>query len=148
MTNNFDSDPEPSPLDELANAVEGSGYPAKGVGESHFTCSNCGYNLSGSVIGGQCPECGTLITASLRTQARRPSLPKLGFTTPILATLFCCTIGGIVALVYTSSANSAQTMGEYNKAKKGRDTWLMISYITLPVVVIIQLIIAAMEQGL
>ncbi|MEM9020189.1 MAG: DUF4190 domain-containing protein [Planctomycetota bacterium] len=31
-----------------------------------YRCSNCGYDLSGSAIGGFCPECGTPVTDSIR----------------------------------------------------------------------------------
>lgn len=51
----------------------------------------------------------------------------------ILCTLFCCQIGGIVAIVYASGANSAREAGNYAlgaaKAKVAK-TWLWVSVFT------------------
>ncbi|MHC5114720.1 MAG: DUF4190 domain-containing protein [Planctomycetota bacterium] len=38
------------------------------VSQSQFNCHQCGYNLTGGVIGGSCPECGEPIESSLASQ--------------------------------------------------------------------------------
>lgn len=37
--------------------------------ETGVRCARCGYDLSGSPVGGSCPECGTAVQASLRSGA-------------------------------------------------------------------------------
>lgn len=41
--------------------------PAENIRYSSFSCIQCGYNLTGIVIGGHCPECGCLVERSLAT---------------------------------------------------------------------------------
>ncbi|MFN3167240.1 MAG: DUF4190 domain-containing protein [Phycisphaeraceae bacterium] len=40
--------------------------PPPSVRSSSYACSRCGYDLSGSVVGGACPECGAPVSESLR----------------------------------------------------------------------------------
>jgi hypothetical protein len=52
---------------------------------------------------------------------------------PILATLFCCLIGGIVAIVTTSQANSKGAAGDIVGAQRDVKTarnWLILSALT------------------
>lgn len=39
------------------------------IAPTSYHCSHCGYDLSGSAIGGSCPECGTPVADSLRFAA-------------------------------------------------------------------------------
>lgn len=43
-------------------------YPK--IDAASFKCSQCGYDLSGSAIGGVCPECGASVQGSIRASAR------------------------------------------------------------------------------
>ena len=59
-------------------------------------------------------------------------LPKLGFVAPVLVTLFCCVLGGIISLVYTSKANTAAVTGDvhgYEGAKRARTGWIVASVV-------------------
>jgi len=52
---------------------------------------------------------------------------------PILVTLFCCLIGGIISIVYASSANTKGAAGDIagaNAAAKASKTWLIVSIVT------------------
>jgi len=40
-------------------------YPQP-IQSSRYTCASCGYDLSGSAIGGSCPECGISVEESIR----------------------------------------------------------------------------------
>jgi len=49
---------------------------------------------------------------------------------PILVTIFCCLIGGIIALVYTGQANSKAAAGDIAGANRDKSTarlWVIIS---------------------
>ena len=41
------------------------------ISESQIACVKCGYNLTGSAIGGVCPECGESVGASLPSSGGR-----------------------------------------------------------------------------
>ncbi len=63
------------------------------------------------------------------------ALPKVGYVGPVLTTIFCCLIGGIVSLMYTGKANTAAAIGnaeEYQKAVRSRRGWLIASIIIGP----------------
>jgi L-lactate permease len=49
---------------------------------------------------------------------------------PVLVTLCCCLVGGIVAIVYTSQANTAGAAGDVALAEKNAKTanvWMIVS---------------------
>lgn len=49
---------------------------------------------------------------------------------PILVTVFCCLIGGIISIVYASSANNKALMGDIagaEAAKRTSATWMWVS---------------------
>jgi hypothetical protein len=104
------------------------------LSESDLKCAGCGYNLTGATIGGRCPECGTTVEESLtaRGAVRASNLPSASYVGPVLATIFCCLIGGVVAIVYTSKANTAAGLGndlEYRAAMRRRGWWLAVSVV-------------------
>jgi len=103
------------------------------VEDTGIACRTCGANLSGTAIGSRCPECGTPVAESLRfRQGAGMQLEPQGYVGPILVTVLCCLIGGIIAIVYTGKANSAARVGdqrEYDRACKIRDGWMLASII-------------------
>jgi len=57
--------------------------------------------------------------------------PKTWLVESILATLFCCLIGGIVGIVYASQVDSKWAQGDSIGAQKSSDNaklWVMISF--------------------
>jgi hypothetical protein len=49
----------------------------------------------------------------------------------ILATIFCCLIGGIISIIYASNANSAYAAGNIAEAQKANNTaktWFWVSF--------------------
>ncbi|MCC6906445.1 MAG: DUF4190 domain-containing protein [Phycisphaerales bacterium] len=59
---------------------------------SGYACIECGYDLSGTAIGGQCPECGRAIVDSLRArQSEMPasSMPVTSLILGILGVVAC-----------------------------------------------------------
>lgn len=80
---------------------------------SGYACIECGYDLSGTAVGGQCPECGRPTADSLRTlpvQTSNSSLPMtamvLGIVS-IVSVLVCLPLAvcGPVALALGWKAN-------------------------------------------
>ena len=51
---------------------------------------------------------------------------------PILATIFCCLIGGIVSIVYTANANTKAAGGDFAGAERDKSTartWMIVSLV-------------------
>ena len=64
---------------------------------------------------------------------------------PILATIFCCLIGGIVSIVMTAQANSKGVAGDIAGAQRDARTartWLIISVLTPVAVILVYAVIA------
>jgi hypothetical protein len=105
------------------------------IRQSKLTCVKCGYNLTGTAVGGYCPECGMLIEKSLeRFGATRPThfLPYVSYVIPVLFTVCLCPVGGIASIFYTTKANEAAALGRperYWAARKRRDTWMAASIV-------------------
>ena len=73
----------------------------------------------------------------LRARRGRVHVPNL-LPWAILATIFCCQIGGILAIIFAVQANSAAERGEAGaarRAEKNARMWLWISAVTLPAVI-------------
>ena len=96
-------------------------------------CQSCGADVSASPVGGVCPNCRTPIQQTVHAQAmasHQAPIAQLGFAFPILVTIFCCLIGGIIAIVYTSKANTAAVVGnriEFEGARRVRNGWMIAS---------------------
>ena len=82
------SDPSPRPQAPSPSRVKPTG----------FSCTACGYNLSGTTIGGICPECGVLVEHSLRKATATPRTSGHAITSLVLGILslvLCALIGPI-----------------------------------------------------
>ena len=83
-------------------------------------CTKCGAAVNGGA--GFCPACGTPVPANGTPVAANQAAPA-GVAVPnymvwsILSTLFCCLIGGIVAIVYSSKVNTKLAQGDIEGAK-------------------------------
>lgn len=80
--------------------------PMTGVAPSSVCCISCGYDLSGTAIGGHCPECGADVAQSLRphtTGPRTSGFAIASFVCGVLSLVLaaCIPFGllGIVAIV-------------------------------------------------
>ena len=68
---------------------------------------------------------------------------------PILITLCCCLIGGIVAIVYTSQANAAGAAGDIALAERNArtaKTWMIVSVVLGVISAIVGGVISALSQ--
>ncbi len=89
-------------------------------------CTRCGVPVNdGAEV---CPACGTPVAANQAAPA--------GVTVPnymiwsILSTVFCCLIGGIVAIVFSSQVNAKLAQGDIKGAKaasKMAKIWLIVN---------------------
>lgn len=127
------SEPTPNPpINSRAGQPPSSASPplAKQAypGEPQFVqvpCRACGYNLTGIAIGGNCPECGTSVDASLFAAG---SAPVNGFavTSMVLGIVSClgsccCPAGliGIIGLSFGIVAMAQINKDTYSNGSKG-----------------------------
>lgn len=140
----------PEPATEKSALTGHVGRTAEdNVSETTVRCPGCGYNLTGAVIGGRCPECGEAVEHALRSRRAGPSLPRVSYVMPVLMTIFCCVIGGIVSVVYTSKANTAAEIGEvasYESAMSKRRGWMIVNYALLLILVFLQIVAIVAEM--
>ena len=91
-------------------------------------CQNCGQSNPADAV--QCSACGvTLAIAAPPPPAPRPYIPN-HLVWAILATLFCCLPGGIVAIVYAARVDGKVAAGDIAGARSDSDNaklWSMIS---------------------
>ena len=109
-------------------------------------CTKCGAAVNGGA--GFCPACGTPVPANGTPVAANQAAPA-GVAVPnymvwsILSTLFCCLIGGIVAIVYSSKVNTKLAQGDIegakaaSKAAKGWNIANLVVGFVLPVLFIL-----------
>lgn len=98
-------------------------------------CSKCGATINGDAA--FCPACGTPVLASGSPNAVNQTAPA-GDAVPnymvgaILTTLFCCLIGGIVAIVFSSQVNTKLAQGDIEGAKAASKTakiWIIVNLV-------------------
>lgn len=91
-------------------------------------CQNCGQSNPADAV--QCSACG--VTLAIAVPAPQPPPPYIPnhLVWAILATLFCCLPGGIVAIVYAARVDGKVAAGDIAGARSDSENaklWSMIS---------------------
>lgn len=91
------------------------------VESAPFRCVSCGYDLSGTVIGGQCPECGARVVQSLRALEAGEKTSQLALWSMIVGILgiAVCGIAGPPAIIMGYMARNAMRAGGYSRNSQG-----------------------------
>ena len=92
-------------------------------------CKNCGNQIADAAV--VCPKCGVPVAGTSVASATE-QVPN-HMVGAILTALFCCQIGGIVAIVYAAQVNTKLARGDIEGARaasKTANTWIMVSIIT------------------
>ena len=91
-------------------------------------CAQCGAQIDDKAV--VCPKCGVPVAGSKpATQVAAVGVPN-HLVGAILTALFCCLIGGIIAIIYSTQANTKLAMGDVDGAKaaaKTAQTWIFIN---------------------
>lgn len=92
-------------------------------------CKNCGNQIADAAV--VCPKCGVPVAGkSVASATEQVPNHMVG---AILTALFCCQIGGIVAIIYAAQVNSKLASGDVEGARaasKTANTWIMVNIIT------------------
>ena len=77
---------------------------------SRVSCVNCGYNLTGVTIGGECPECGALIETSIQGRLSAPTSQAAlwSMVIGIISLAFCSVLGPISIVLYFKARKDIQ----------------------------------------
>ena len=92
-------------------------------------CKNCGNQIADAAV--VCPKCG--VPGAGKSVASATEQVPNHMVGAILTALFCCQIGGIVAIVYAAQVNTKLARGDIEGARaasKTANTWIMVSIIT------------------
>ena len=105
-------------------------------------CKNCGNQIADAAV--VCPKCGVPVAGkSVASATEQVPNHMVG---AILTALFCCQIGGIVAIVYAAQVNSKLARGDIEGARaasKTANTWITVNIITGVLIGVIYAIIGA-----
>lgn len=92
-------------------------------------CKNCGNEIADAAV--VCPKCGVPVDGKqLAPATEQVSNHMVG---AILTTIFCCQIGGIIAIIYAAQVNSKLARGDIGGAQsdsKTAYTWIIVNVIT------------------
>lgn len=100
------------------------------VQPTSMRCSQCGYDLSGATVGGNCPECGMEIMTSIRAD----SLPTSGKAVASLVLGICsivlgCASYGLIsiicaplAVIFGYQAHNVAAAGRVSRSSHGMAT--------------------------
>ena len=92
-------------------------------------CKNCGNQIANAAI--VCPKCGVPVAG----KSIAPAIEQIPnhMVGAILTAIFCCQIGGIVAIIYAAQVNCKLACGDLAGAKDASNaasTWIMVNVVT------------------
>ena len=118
-------------------------------------CDECGAEINNNAV--ICPMCGVPVSG----KGAAPAAPRANYATPasnvvvpnhmvgaVLTALFCCLIGGIIAIVYASQVNTKLAQGDIAGAQAASRTangWIIANVIFGLVIIVLNVSLAAAE---
>lgn len=106
-------------------------------------CSECGAEINDNAV--ICPKCGVPVAGKKLAAASNVAVPN-HMVGAILTTVFCCLIGGIIAIVYASQVNTKLAQGDIagaQAASKAANGWIIANVILGVVVGLFYIIVCA-----
>lgn len=92
-------------------------------------CAECGAEINDKAV--VCPKCGVPVAGKKVAAASDVAVPN-HMVGAILTTVFCCLIGGIIAIVYASQVNTKLAQGDIagaQAASKAANGWIIANII-------------------
>lgn len=139
------ADEENGDKDDVAKDVEkeDAGTPEKRTVELKKTPEEINAEKTGQTVPPPVPGIG--VTPQNDNWQPIPECPPTNLVWAILATVLCCQILGIVAIIYAAQVESKYRLGQYDLARKYSDRaaiWCMVSFAAGLVYVPVALIVA------
>ena len=91
-------------------------------------CANCGNQIADAAV--VCPKCGVPVAGKCVSPATE-QVPN-HMVGAVLTTLFCCQIGGIVAIIYAAQVNTKLARGDVEGARAASRTanrWIIANIV-------------------
>ena len=111
-------------------------------------CTECGAQISDETT--VCPKCGVPVAGKNVAAAGNVHVPS-HMVGAILTTVFCCVIGGIVAMVYASQVNTKLAQGDIagaQSASRSAFGWMIASAIFGGVCGLLYLVLCVAAAGM
>lgn len=92
-------------------------------------CSECGAEINDKAV--VCPKCGVPVAGKGFDANGRPAVPN-HMVAAVLTTIFCCLIGGIIAIIYASQVNTKLAQGDIAGAQSASKTamgWIIANIV-------------------
>jgi hypothetical protein len=92
-------------------------------------CSECGAEISDKAV--VCTKCGVPVAGKGFNANGKPAVPN-HMVGAVLTTIFCCLIGGIIAIIYASQVNTKLAQGDIAGAQSAARTamgWIIANLI-------------------
>lgn len=103
------------------------------IERSNYRCITCGYDLSGSAIGGNCPECGTPVEQTIRVSNENTGSSSTAVTCMVLGIvgIVACGLLGPFAIWLYYKARDEVATGKAPQSSMGMATaGLVLGWIT------------------
>lgn len=88
-------------------------------------CTECGAMINDKAA--VCPKCGVAVAGKSIAIASNVQVPN-HMVGAILSTVFCCLIGGVIAIIYASQVNTKLAQGDIDgalAASKAANGWII-----------------------
>ena len=92
-------------------------------------CAECGAEIADKAV--VCPKCGVPVAGKGFDANGKPAVPN-HMVLAILTTIFCCLIGGIVAIIYSAQVNTKLAQGDIAGAQSASKTamgWIIVNIV-------------------
>ena len=92
-------------------------------------CAECGAEINDKAV--ICPKCGVPVAGKSLGANGKPAVPN-HMVGAVLTTIFCCLIGGIVAIIYAAQVNTKLAQGDIAGAQSASKTamgWIIANLI-------------------
>lgn len=108
-------------------------------------CASCGTEISNNAAA--CPKCGVAVAGNGLGSQPKVQIPN-HMMGAILSAIFCCQIGGIIAIVYACKVNTKIAQGDVagaQAASKVANNWI-IANVVIGIIVGLIYFIAALAE--
>lgn len=117
------------------------------ISPTAIACIGCGYDLSGTAIGGQCPECGRPVSETLQSQSngeRSCGSATACFVIGIISLVGCGVLGPVAIILYFTSKQELNKGGYAQSARTFAKVALTLGIISTALIGVYVLLLAAM----